>query len=79
MCPCYCRRAGRWTKELVSISDGQRRVHRVMGRCAARFKRRGMNAPVLAVGDGALGFWGALNDVSSPTHQRCWVHHVRTS
>jgi transposase-like protein len=34
-----------------------------------------MRAPVLAVGDGALGFWNALNEVFPATrHQRCWVH-----
>jgi hypothetical protein len=36
---------------------------------------RGLSAPVLAVGDGALGFWGALRDVFPTTReQRCWVH-----
>jgi putative transposase len=40
-------------------------------------KRRGMTAPVLAVGDGALGFWGALGEVFPETvHQRCWVHKM---
>ena len=38
-------------------------------------KRRGMRAPVLAVGDGALGFWSAIADVFPQTRgQRCWVH-----
>ena len=36
-----------------------------------------MTAPVLAVGDGALGFWGALSEVFPDTaHQRCWVHKM---
>ena len=36
-----------------------------------------MRAPVLAVGDGALGFWGALREVFPETRaQRCWVHKV---
>jgi len=40
-------------------------------------KRRVMTAPVLAVGDGALGFWGALGEVFPETvHQRCWVHKM---
>ena len=44
-------------------------------RCCARFKDRGLSAPVLAVGDGALGFWAALRDVFPQTReQRCWVH-----
>src|SRR5215207_6007705 len=38
-------------------------------------RRRGMQAPVLAVGDGALGLWAALRDVFPATRtQRCWVH-----
>jgi len=37
--------------------------------------RRGMRAPVLAVGDGALGFWKALREVfPGSREQRCWVH-----
>jgi transposase-like protein len=40
-------------------------------------KRRGMTGPALAVGNGALGFWGALGEVFPDTvHQRCWVHYV---
>ena len=45
--------------------------------CCGACKRRGMTAPVLAVGDGALGFWGALGEVFPDTvHQRCWVHKM---
>ena len=40
-------------------------------------KRRGMAAPVLAVGDGALGFWKAVRDVFPDTReQRCWWHKI---
>lgn len=36
-----------------------------------------MRAPVLAVGDGALGFWAALREVFPETaEQRCWVHYA---
>ena len=36
-----------------------------------------MRAPVLAVGDGALGFWGALREVFPQTgEQRCWFHKI---
>ena len=36
-----------------------------------------MRAPVLTVGDGALGFWAALREVFPETRQgRCWVHKV---
>jgi len=39
--------------------------------------RRGMRAPVLAIGDGALGFWSALRDVfPQAREQRCWFHKI---
>ena len=45
--------------------------------CCATCAVAGMRAPVLAVGDGALGFWAALRDVFPETRaQRCWVHKV---
>jgi len=63
------------TKELVSITDGHRESTESWADVLRDLKRRGMTAPVLAVGDGALGFWGALSDVFPDTvHQRCWVH-----
>jgi putative transposase len=65
------------TKELVSISDGHRESTESWADVLRGLKRRGMTAPVLAVGDGALGFWGALGEVFPDTaHQRCWVHYV---
>ncbi len=43
-------------------------------------KGRGMRAPVLAVGDGALGFWAALRQVWPATReQRCWFHYPEPS
>jgi len=45
------------TKELVSISDGHRESIESWADVLRDLKRRGMTAPVLAVGDGALGFW----------------------
>jgi putative transposase len=65
------------TKELVSISDGHRESTESWLDVLRDLKRRGMRAPALAVGDGALGFWGALAEVfPDTTHQRCWVHKV---
>jgi putative transposase len=65
------------TKELVSISDGHRESTESWADVLRDLKRRGMRAPVLAVGDGALGFWGALGEVFPETaHQRCWVHKM---
>ncbi len=65
------------TKELVSITDGHRESTESWADVLRDLKRRGMRAPVLAVGDGALGFWGALSDVFPDTaHQLCWVHKM---
>ena len=65
------------TKELVSTTDGHRESTESWADVLRDLKRRGMTAPVLAVGDGALGFWGALGEVfPETTHQRCWVHKM---
>ena len=65
------------TKELVAIEDGYRESTESWADVLRDLKRRGMRAPVLAVGDGALGFWGALREVFPATvAQRCWVHKV---
>jgi len=65
------------TKELVAITDGYRESTESWADLLRDLKRRGMRAPVLAVGDGALGFWAALRDVFPETRaQRCWVHRM---
>ncbi len=65
------------TKELVAIEDGYRESTESWADVLRDMRRRGMRAPVLAVGDGALGFWGALREVFPATvAQRCWVHKV---
>ncbi|MFJ5834678.1 IS256 family transposase [Streptomyces sp. NPDC093089] len=63
------------TKELIAMTDGYRESSEAWAGLMRDCARRGMPAPVLAVGDGALGFWNALNEVFPATrHQRCWVH-----
>ena len=63
------------TKELVGLADGYRESTDSWAELLRDLKRRGMRAPVLAIGDGALGFWGAIADVFPGTrHQRDWVH-----
>src|SRR5215211_2569404 len=63
------------TKELVAVQDGYRESEESWTELLRDLKKRGMRAPVLAVGDGALGFWGALRDAFPQTcHQRDWVH-----
>jgi putative transposase len=48
------------TKELVALADGFRESSESWADTLRSCKRRGMRAPVLAVGDGALGYWKAL-------------------
>ena len=63
------------TKELVAIADGYRESTGSWQDLLRDAKRRGMRAPVVMVGDGALGMWSALRDVFPETReQRCWVH-----
>ncbi len=63
------------TKELLACSDGYRESTESWAEVLRSLKARGMTAPAVAVGDGALGFWVALSDVFPDTReQRCWVH-----
>ncbi|MFC9672688.1 IS256 family transposase [Streptomyces sp. NPDC056949] len=63
------------TKQLIAMADGYRESSESWASLLRDCQRRGMRAPVLAVGDGALGFWNAINEVFPETrHQRCWVH-----
>jgi transposase-like protein len=63
------------TKELVAISDGYRESTQSWAELLRDVRRRGMQAPGLVTGDGALGFWSAVADVFPETsHQRDWVH-----
>jgi putative transposase len=63
------------TKELVALADGERESTDSWAEVLRDLRRRGMQAPVMAVGDGALGLWAALRDVFPSTrHQRDWVH-----
>jgi putative transposase len=62
-------------KELITLADGHRESTESWADLLRDARRRGMRAPVLAVGDGALGFWAALREVFPETReQRCWVH-----
>jgi putative transposase len=63
-------------KELVGFQVGLRESAQSWRELLADLKARGLAAaPELAVGDGALGFWQALEEVFPATrHQRCWVH-----
>src|SRR5215203_1286239 len=65
------------TKELLGVDDGYRESTESWASLLRRLKQRGMKAPVVAVGDGALGFWAAVRAVWPETReQRCWVHRL---
>jgi len=64
-------------KELIALADGYRESTESWADLLRDCKRRGMRAPVLAVGDGALGFWGALREVFPEAREaRCWFHKI---
>jgi len=65
------------TKELVTVETGYRESTESWAGVLRDLRRRGMQAPVLAIGDGALGFWAAVRDVWPETlEQRDWVHRI---
>lgn len=65
------------TKELVALDDGHRESTESWADLLRSCKRRGMRSPVLAIGDGALGFWAAVRTVFPQTReQRCWFHKI---
>jgi transposase-like protein len=63
-------------KELIAVEDGHRESEASWLELLTGLRERGLTqGPKLAVGDGALGFWKALNKLYPDTaHQRCWVH-----
>jgi transposase-like protein len=64
-------------KELIAVEDGYRESTQSWASLLRGLKRRGMRAPVVAVGDGALGFWAGVRDVWPETrHARCWCHKM---
>jgi len=63
-------------KELVGLMDGYRESKLSWMELLSDLKQRGLTqGPNLAIGDGGLGFWGAIREVYPETkEQRCWVH-----
>ena len=64
------------TKELIAITDGYRESEQSWRELLLDVRARGLTIdPELAIGDGGLGFWGAVRKVFPKTReQRCWVH-----
>ena len=65
-------------KHLLAMEDGIRESTQSWREVLLHLKARGLNAPALAIGDGALGFWAALEEIFPGTrHQRCWCHKTQ--
>lgn len=65
------------TKDLLAMELGYRESTESWATVLRELRDRGLLAPLVAVGDGALGLWAALGEVFPPTaHQRCWNHRV---
>jgi len=65
----------RGEKHFLAIEDGVRESTQSWREVLLKLKSRGMNPPKLAVGDGAMGFWAALDEICPETRQqRCWMH-----
>ena len=65
----------RGQKQFLAIEDGVRESTQSWREVLLKLKERGMNTPKLAIGDGAMGFWAALEEVCPETRQqRCWMH-----
>ena len=66
------------TKRVLAVEDGYRESKESWLMTLRDLVRRGMKAPLLATGDGALGFWAAAREVWPETkHQLCWVHKLK--
>lgn len=62
-------------KHLLAIEDGMRESTQSWREVLLKLEQRGMNTPKLGIGDGALGFWAAADQIfPDMRHQRCWVH-----
>lgn len=65
----------RGEKHFLAIEDGVRESTQSWREVLLNLKSRGLTEPKLAVGDGAMGFWAALDEVYPTTgQQRCWMH-----
>jgi len=66
-------------KELLAVQEGYRESKEAWLTLMRGLVGRGFTAPLLAIGDGALGFWSALREIEefkNTQEQRCWVHKI---
>jgi len=67
----------RGDKRFLAREDGVRESTQSWREVLLKLKARGMNAPKLGIGDGAMGFWAALEEIYPDTRQqRCWMHKM---
>ncbi len=65
----------RGQKQFLAIEDGVRESTQSWREVLLGLKSRGMNTPKLAIGDGVMGLWAALEEIYPETaQQRCWMH-----
>lgn len=65
----------RGEKHFLAIEDGVRESTQSWREVLLNLKSRGLKNPELAIGDGAMGFWAALDELFPETRQqRCWLH-----
>ena len=63
---------------MLAVEDGYRESEESWAYVLRGLERRGMKAPLVSIGDGALGFWAAVRNVWPETrHQLCWVHKLK--
>jgi putative transposase len=64
-------------KELLGMEPGYRESKDSWAEVLRDLRDRGLEAPLVATGDGALGLWAALDEIYPTTeHQRCWNHRI---
>ena len=66
-------------KELLAVQNGYRESKEAWLSVMRSLVSRGLQSPLLAIGDGALGFWSALRELEvfkQTKEQRCWVHKI---
>lgn len=68
------------SKELIAVQNGFRESKESWSTLLRDLLERGFKAPLVAVADGALGFWSAIRDFEefeNTKEQRCWVHKIK--
>ena len=62
-------------KHFLAVEEGVQESTQSWREALLKLKSRGMNSPEVAIGDGAMGFWTALEEIYPKVlQQRCWMH-----